>query len=226
MNDFDPAAGSGGHSVQLSTKLSAPAIRSQLIDRSALLGTLSGEPRRKLTLLSAPAGWGKTTLLGQWLSAGGQDQFGWLTLDSSDNDTGRFWTCVLTAIGTASRGVGAEAFDLLALGADHIRVVVPTLLNELAAMSRRIVLILDDYHLVENPEVHEELGYLIEHSHQFRYCCAAEVENDGRRPLLDNEVLQWALQFRRAYFQTAAITRDCARTYPGSPSNSARRSAC
>lgn len=163
MNEDDPPAGSGRYSVQLSTKLSAPAIRSQLIDRSALLATLSAEPRRKLTLLSAPAGWGKTTLLGQWLSAGGPDQFGWLTLDSSDNDPGRFWTCVLTAIGTTSPGVGAEAFELLALGADHVRVVIPTLLNELAAMPHRIVLVLDDYHLVENPIVHEQLSYLVEH---------------------------------------------------------------
>lgn len=73
--------------VLLATKLHVPAVGAQLVHRAALLDALSAGRRRKLTLLSAPAGWGKTTLLAQWaLGAGEGERFAWLSLDSSDND--------------------------------------------------------------------------------------------------------------------------------------------
>jgi transaldolase len=75
-----------------------PAIRAQLIERAALVEILSAEPSRKLTLLSAPAGWGKTTLLAQWASgADDRRRRGWLSLDASDNDPARFWACAIAA---------------------------------------------------------------------------------------------------------------------------------
>ena len=153
----------GEVAMALVTKLAAPAIRSEIIDRITLLDSVSAEPHRKLTLLSAPAGWGKTTLLAQWMRrAGDRRGFAWLTLDSSDNDPSRFWSCVIAALRKANPDVGALAVELLTLGSDHLQVVVPTLLNEVAAMDNPLVLVLDDYNTVANSVVHEQVAFVIE----------------------------------------------------------------
>ncbi|OBG63062.1 LuxR C-terminal-related transcriptional regulator [Mycobacterium sp. E735] len=147
--------------VLLATKLHVPAIGAQLVHRAALLDMLSTE-RRKLTLLSAPAGWGKTTILAQWALAAGKDQrFGWLSLDASDNDPVWFWMYVIAALQKVSPGVGVRAVELLAMGADPVQVVLPTLLNDLDTIDGSMVLILDDYHLVVSRPVHEQLAFFI-----------------------------------------------------------------
>src|SRR6201993_3991895 len=118
--------------VLLATKLHVPAIEAQLVHRDALLDTLSAGRLCKLTLLSAPAGWGKTTLLAQWALNAGEDQrFGWLSLDASDNDPVWFWMYVVAALQRVSPGVGTRAVELLTMGADPVQVVLPTLLNDL-----------------------------------------------------------------------------------------------
>ncbi|MGV0786022.1 LuxR C-terminal-related transcriptional regulator [Mycolicibacterium sp. XJ2] len=170
--ESDPV-GSEGHSdnrvtedaeraVLLATKLHVPALGHELVHRAALLDALSVGRRRKLTLLSAPAGWGKTTLLAQWASAAGKDQrFGWLSLDRSDNDPVWFWMYVVAALQTVNPEVGMRAVELLALGADPVQVVLPTLLNDLDTIASPMVLILDDYHLVVNRTVHEQMEFVI-----------------------------------------------------------------
>ena len=148
--------------VLLATKLHVPDIGAQLVHRSALLDALSAGRRRKLTLLSAPAGWGKTTLLAQWALGAGEDQrFGWLSLDPSDNDPVWFWMYVVAALQKISPGVGIRALELLAMGADPVQVVLPTLLNDLDTIASPMVLILDDYHLVVSRAVHEQLAFFI-----------------------------------------------------------------
>jgi LuxR family transcriptional regulator, maltose regulon positive regulatory protein len=148
--------------VLLATKLHVPAIGGQLVHRAALLDALSAGRRRKLTLLSAPAGWGKTTLLAQWALGAGEDQrFGWLSLDSSDNDPVWFWMYVVAALQKVSPRVGTHAVELLTMGADPVQVVLPTLLNDLDTIESPMVLILDDYHLVVNRAVHEQLAFVI-----------------------------------------------------------------
>lgn len=147
----------------LAAKSAPPAIRARLVERADLIGVLSAEPFRRLTLLSAPAGWGKTTLLAQWVGgADDDDRRGWLSLDASDNDPTRFWICVIAALHKASPGVAPLAFELIRTGADPVQVVVPTLLNELGAVDYQVALILDDYHMVENRTVHEQLAFVIE----------------------------------------------------------------
>ena len=165
--------GSAGHSdngvgegaeraVLLATKLHVPAIGGELVHRAALLDGLSAGRRRKLTLLSAPAGWGKTTLLAQWALGAGEDQrFGWLSLDRSDNDPVWFWMYVVAALQKVSPGVGTRAVELLAMGADPVQVVLPTLLNDLDTIASPMVLIVDDYHLVVNRAVHEQVAFVI-----------------------------------------------------------------
>ena len=165
--------GSGGRSdngvgeaaaraVLLATKLHVPAIGAQLVHRAALLDVLSAGRHRKLTLLSAPAGWGKTTVLAQWaLGAGEDERFGWLSLDPSDNDPVWFWMYVVAALQKVSPGVGIRAVELLAMGADPVQVVLPTLLNDLDTIASPMVLILDDYNLVVSRAVHEQLAFFI-----------------------------------------------------------------
>lgn len=148
--------------VLLATKLHVPAIEAELVHRAALLDALSAGRRCKLTLLSAPAGWGKTTLLAQWALGADEDQlFGWLSLDTSDNDPVWFWMYVVAALQKVSPGVGTRAGELLTMGADPVQVVLPTLLNDLDTVGRQIVLILDDYHVVVNRAVHEQMAFVI-----------------------------------------------------------------
>jgi ATP/maltotriose-dependent transcriptional regulator MalT len=148
--------------VLLATKLHVPAIGSEIVQRATLIDALSAGLRRKLTLLSAPAGWGKTTLLAQWaLTAGDDQRFGWLSLDSSDNDPVWFWMYVVAALQKVSPRVGTHAVALLTMGADPLQVVLPTLLNDLDAIESPVVLILDDYHRVVNRAVHEQMAFVI-----------------------------------------------------------------
>src|SRR5262249_1577219 len=145
----DGAGEAAARAVLLATKLHVPAIGTQLVRRATLLDVLSTGHRGKLTLLSAPVGWGKTTLLAQWaLSADGDWRFGWLSLDPSDNDPVWFWMYVVGALQEISPGVGIRALELLAMGTDPVQVVLPTLLNDLDTIAGPMVLILDDYHLV------------------------------------------------------------------------------
>ena len=155
-------AGEAARAVLLDTKLHVPTIGSELVHRTALLNALSAGRNRKLTLLSAPAGWGKTTLLAQWAAGAGENErFGWLSLDPSDSDPVWFWMYVVAALQKFSPEVGARAFELLAMGADPVQVVLPTLLNELDSIACPVVLILDDYHLVASRAVDEQVAFVI-----------------------------------------------------------------
>lgn len=173
MGDVEgnPRAGSGPSptrtasepTVLLTTKLSVPVLRPQIISRVALTETLYAAGQRKLTLLDAPAGWGKTTLLAQWIERERpRSQVAWLSLDPADNDPARFWTYVAAALQAAHPGLDTRAAELLGINADPQQVVLPTLLNELAALDEAIVLVLDDYHVVTARPIHEELAFFIE----------------------------------------------------------------
>ncbi|MGY4646370.1 LuxR C-terminal-related transcriptional regulator [Mycobacterium sp. URHB0021] len=167
----------------LGAKSALPAIRPQLIERAALIEILSAEPSRKVTLLSAPAGWGKTTLLAQWVIRGDdRRRRGWLSLDASDNDSVQFWAGAIAALAKVSPGVAPRALELIKRGADPRQVVLPTLLNELAAIDYQIALVLDDYHLVENRTVHEQMDFVVERMPQtFRLVIA--TRSDPMLPL-------------------------------------------
>jgi LuxR family maltose regulon positive regulatory protein len=118
-----------------------------------------------LTVLSAPAGFGKTTLLTEWLATlpAGGPAIAWLSLDDRDNDPALFWTYVITAMQTAMDGVGAAALQLLASSSASPEAALPALLNDLNGLSKDLLLVLDDYHLIEAPEVREAMAFLVEH---------------------------------------------------------------
>jgi LuxR family maltose regulon positive regulatory protein len=120
-------------------------------------------------LVSAPAGFGKTTLLAEWLAAGpaaptDERSAAWLSLDRGDNHPASFWTYVIAALRTVAPGVGASALALLeASQPPPIETVLTTLVNDLGAIAYDIVLVLDDYHVIEARDVQEGMAFLVDH---------------------------------------------------------------
>jgi LuxR family maltose regulon positive regulatory protein len=146
------------------TKLRPPAPRGRIVARARLVSQLEAGSGGKLTLVDAPAGWGKTTLLAAWC-AQRSDICAWLSLDAADNDPVRFWAYLIEALRRAGPDVGASASGALgAPGTSVVEEVLPALINDLSALQERIVLVLDDYHLITNQVVHDALAYLIEHA--------------------------------------------------------------
>ena len=134
------------------TKLFLPQPRGDAVTRPRLTELLDrGRPAR-LTLVSAPAGFGKTTLLARGLAAAqGQRSVAWLSLEEADSQPARFWTYLVTAVQRAVPGVGDGALALLATRQPALDTVLATLVNELSAAPTELDLVLDDYHLVDEP---------------------------------------------------------------------------
>ena len=153
----------------LETKLYVPRSRRGLVPRPRLSERLDRGTASKLTLVSAPAGFGKTTLLTEWLTAGPAGPAGgraaaWLSLDRADNDPASFWTYVIAALRTAASGVGESALALLqAPRPPPIETVLTVLLNDLSAAAAGIVLVLDDYHVIDARDVQDEMAFLLDH---------------------------------------------------------------
>jgi LuxR family maltose regulon positive regulatory protein len=123
------------------------------------------ERERKLTLVCAPPGWGKSTLLGEWCAAPGEPRpFAWLSLDASDSDPVRFWSYAIGALRMVRPDFGVVPLAALrSAGPDLIDVVIAPLINELAALSAPLVLVLDDYHLVRAEAIHASVAFLLRH---------------------------------------------------------------
>ncbi len=149
----------------MTTKFFPPPPRLQLVLRSRLIERLrlGLEQGRKLALVSAPAGFGKTTLVVEACRQLGW-QMAWLSLDSADNDPQRFWRYSITALRRVNPGVGALALDMLV--AEHppaIEVILTSLLNDLACIEEPLLLVLDDYHVIEPQGIHAGLNFLLDH---------------------------------------------------------------
>jgi LuxR family maltose regulon positive regulatory protein len=147
--------------VTLETKFFRPSPRPGTVTRPRL-DAPRGAQRSRLTLISAPAGFGKTTLLASWLA---QDSAGrrlaWVALDEADRDADRFWTYVLTALDRAAPGTGAAALTLLTAG-QPIEVVVTAVVNELSVLPEEVDLVLDDYHLADGPGIQPGMALLVD----------------------------------------------------------------
>jgi LuxR family maltose regulon positive regulatory protein len=149
----------------LETKLYVPKPRRGLVARPRLSERLTRGAESKLTLISAPAGFGKTTLLAEWLAAGSTDNrsAAWLSLDHSDNDPALFWTYLVSALQTAAPAVGVTALSILQAPQPLIDAALTALLNELNALPNDLVLVLDDYHVIDAREVQDGMTFLIDH---------------------------------------------------------------
>lgn len=147
----------------LFTKIVIPPLRPDLVARSRLAALFEEAQRRQLVVLSAPAGYGKTTLLIQWCAQSSWP-VAWVSLEASENDPLRFWRYVSTALEQTWPGLGKEALER---GQDRppppVEAVVTTLLNALLLVKEDVLLILDDYHLITDPNAHHSLVYFIEH---------------------------------------------------------------
>jgi len=149
----------------LTTKLFVPPVRPDLAPRQRLVdrirtGVTAG---RRITLISAPAGFGKTTLAATCASACGWPA-AWLSLDEGDSDLSGFWRYVIASCSSVHPGFGAEAEALLAdPHPPGIQAILAYLLNDAAAATGRFLLVLDDYQAIKCPEIHESLAYTIEH---------------------------------------------------------------
>jgi LuxR family transcriptional regulator, maltose regulon positive regulatory protein len=145
----------------LATKLHLPRPRPGFLTRPRLTERLTQGTAGALTLVCAPAGFGKTSLLGDWARRG-QRPVAWLSLDGGDSDPARFWRYVAAALDGRRPGVGPRVEALLQGAHPSPEAVLAVLVNELAAGPEEVVLVLDDYHLVEAPAVHHGLAGLLE----------------------------------------------------------------
>jgi LuxR family maltose regulon positive regulatory protein len=164
------AAGKPGEPTPLlETKLYVPRSRRGLVPRPRLIERLNRGTASKLTLVSAPAGFGKTTLLTEWLAAGpagpaSERLVAWLSLDRADSDPVSFWIYVIAALRTVASGVGESSLALLqAPQPPPIETVLTVLLNELGAMAGEVVLVLDDYHVIDAGDVQDAMAFLLDH---------------------------------------------------------------
>ena len=146
----------------LTTKLSIPHTRSNIVLRPRLIEQLDESLHHKLTLVSAPAGFGKTTLLSEW-SVRRQQPVAWLSLDEGDNDLALFWSYFIAALQTLLPNIGAGAFDALqSPQPPSIEPILTSLLNEMIAIPDDFILVLDDYHVVDFKQIDTALTFLIE----------------------------------------------------------------
>jgi len=154
----------------LTTKLFAPAKRPSLVARPRLIDRLDAvmEPGRKMSLISAPAGFGKTTLVSAWIEHSmarqPETRIAWLSLDDGDNDLPRLLTHVVAALRGIDEHIGSEALDLLELAtALQMEPALTALINDVTSTVGPIVLVLDDYHVIEALPVHEAMTFLLDH---------------------------------------------------------------
>ncbi len=158
----------------LATKLYVPQWRPGLVSRPRLVERLDQGTERKLTLVSAPAGFGKTTLLAEWLGASPASErpAAWVSLDQRDNDPALFWAYFIAALQTVQSGIGESTLSLLqSPQPPPIEALLGTLLNEIIAIaddpstgsSKSFVVILDDYHLIDAEPVHSGITFLLSH---------------------------------------------------------------
>lgn len=147
----------------LETKFYAPPRR-RAVERRRLLEQLRRVPDNRLTLVSAPAGFGKTTLLAELAADPPADTaVAWLSLDEGDDDARVFWSYVFAALDRVAPGLGAGASAALEATDGRVEPVLTALVNDLAASPRHIVLVLDDYHLADSLEIQRGMAFLVEH---------------------------------------------------------------
>ena len=147
----------------LDTKLTIPPLRENRVLRPRLVERLNVGLGRKLTLISSPAGFGKTTLLSEF-AAGCDPPVAWISIDEDDNDSTRFIAYLIAALRTVKQGFGESVYPVLQTPKpERIDTLLAVLINEITAEFSPFVLVLDDYHLITSHAIHEQLTYIVEH---------------------------------------------------------------
>ena len=146
----------------LTTKLYIPPVRPELVSRPRLIERLNAELHRKLILISAPAGFGKTTLLSDWLGQR-EGPVAWLSLDEGDNDPAQFWAYLIAALQTIHKGIGEAALEaLVSPQPPHIEALLTGLINEIAGIPDLSALVLDDFHVITDQQVNDEVIFFLD----------------------------------------------------------------
>src|SRR5215207_5697281 len=154
----------GASDTLVSTKLRPSQARPNLVARPRLIAKLEREVGRKLTLISAPAGFGKTTLLGEWV-AGRSDErsVAWVSVDEADNDPARFLSYLVAALRSIEEEIGEGVLSSLrAPGSPPVGALTGALINELADIPGNLAIVLDDYHLIDSDHVNGIVSFLLE----------------------------------------------------------------
>ncbi len=149
----------------LTTKFYFPPARPSLVPRPRLVERLEEGLKGPLTLISAPAGYGKTTLMSEWRAGVGCDySTAWLSLDNDDNDSTRFLRYIIAALASLKPGFGDITLSLLQSSPPlPTQAILTSLINELGEFDNTFALILDDYHVITNHPIHEAVTFLLEH---------------------------------------------------------------
>src|SRR5437763_15941876 len=141
----------------LTTKFFVPAPSHALISRARLFALLNEGLSRPLILVSAPTGFGKSTLVAAWVQSKPVEspQVAWVSLDEGDNDPVRFWSYVITACQAFHADIGEGAFAQLQTSRRlSLKSVLTTFINELAQLTQTGILVLEDYHVITSPQIH------------------------------------------------------------------------
>lgn len=150
----------------LTTKLYFPTVRRDLVPRPRLVARLTEGVTRPLTLIAAPAGFGKTTLVSEWRAskAGRTFPLAWLALDDEDNAPTHFLTYVIAALATVKPGFGESILALLkSPQSAPSKLILTNFINEVTLFSAPFALVLDDYHVISSPAIHEAMAFLLDH---------------------------------------------------------------
>ena len=149
----------------LETKLYSPRWASGLVTRPRLIERIRAGAQSRLTVVAAPAGSGKTTLLAEWLAQRASDAppVAWVSLDTGDNEPALFWTCIIRALQKIDPDVGHDTLAGLQPGSPPSVAQLTALLNETTAIDCDVVLVLDDYHVIDSPSIHTSLAFFLDH---------------------------------------------------------------
>jgi LuxR family transcriptional regulator, maltose regulon positive regulatory protein len=181
----------------LATKLFLPPSRTDLVLRQRLIDQLNAGIQRKLTLISAPAGFGKSTLVSEWV-ASSKRPVAWLSLDDGDNDLTRFLTYFIAALQTIAANIGAGVLGALqSPQPPSAESLLTTLLNEITTLSDNFIFVLDDYHIIDAKTVDNALTFLLEHLPSQMHLVIATRE-DPRLPLARLRVRSELTELRAA----------------------------
>jgi LuxR family maltose regulon positive regulatory protein len=183
----------------LATKLYVPAPRRSFVARPRLREKLRTGADSGLTLVSAPAGFGKTALLADWIAttAGNDRSVAWLSLDAGESEPAALWGYVATSLQAAVPGVGRTALELLASPPLATELVLTALVNDLSAVPHDVWLVLDDYHTVDNPETGAGMTYFLEHLPQHVHVVVS-TRSDPALPLSRWRVKRGLVEIRAA----------------------------
>ena len=196
----------------LTTKLCPPLVRSGLVSRPRLLSRLNEGLSRKLTLVSAPAGFGKTTLVAAWLAEVDWPS-AWLSLDEGDNDPSRFTAYLLAALQQIDPRIGQSAQAMLqSPQPPPAEALITVTINDMASAEQPFVLILDDYHVLHSLPIHQLLSFLLDHQPAHVHLVLASRE-DPPLPLSRLRARAQVAEIRQADLQftaqeTAAFLRE------------------